>query len=293
VDYREYLRRAGKSELTIRQYLSVVTRWQASHQDAQTFVAAGGPSASTHNQRVAALRLWHSAQGIDCPALPAWRLATQPPRYLSVEDLRRWLHEVRLISSREYAAACLLYSAGLRVAELVGLRLSDLDLEARIVRVTGKRGTVRNVPFDAEITAPALRWYIEHGRAAVAHVDSPARVFLADHGGAYRRRELTAAVRLAAQRAGLPEFDRPNHQLRHAFATHVLAGGVDLRLLQDLLGHRSLATTQIYLSVDVTRVRAQYDHAHPLAQRRDERPARGLELLIYPREVLTTADMCI
>jgi len=278
-DYREHLRRLGKSDRTIRQYSQIVTRWLSTCQDPAEFVAAGTPSASTHNQRVAAIRLYFQGQGVEPPVLPTWKLHKQPPRYLSVEDLLRWLGEVKRLSWREYAASCLLYSAGLRVGELVSLKLEDLDLDSRVVRVTGKGGKVRQVPFDGEVAAPALGWYLRFGRPRLARGDSPANVFLADHGGEYQRRELTKAVRLGAERAGLADFDRPNHQLRHAYATHILEGGVDLRLLQELLGHESLKTTQVYLSVDMNRIRGEYDAAHPLAKGSKPEAERKLELL--------------
>jgi site-specific recombinase XerD len=277
IDYSEYLRRLGKSDRTIRQYSQIVTRWQATGQDPAEFVAAGTPSASTHNQRVAALRLFYQAQGVEPPVLPTWKLHKRPPRYLSIEDLLRWLGEVKRLSWREYAASCLLYSAGLRVGELVSLKLEDLDLQSRVVRVTGKGGKVRQVPFDGEVAGPALAWYLRYVRQA--RPDSPANVFLADQGGKYRATVLTEAVRLGAERAGLAEFDRPNHQLRHAYATHILEGGVDLRMLQELLGHESLKTTQVYLSVDMNRIRGEYDQAHPLAKGGKPEGGRNLEIV--------------
>jgi site-specific recombinase XerD len=278
IDYREHLRRLGRAERTIAQYSQVIARWLDSGQDPAEFVAAGKPTASTHNQRVAAIRLWYSGQDLDPPMLPTWKCWQAPPRYLSVEDLLGWLSEVKRLSWREYAAACLLYSAGLRVGELVSLRLDDLDMQSRIVRVTGKGGKVRQVPFDAEVAAPAMSWYLEYGRPRLARRDSPAVVFLADQGGEYRRTVLTEAVRLGAERAGLVDFDRPNHQLRHAYATHLLEGKIDLRLLQELLGHEDLKTTQRYLAVDAAGIRGQYDAAHPLAK--GKRPASEREFKI-------------
>jgi len=278
-DYSTYLMHLGKSERTIRQYSQVVNRWRVSGLDPVAFACAGSPTASTHNQRAAAIRLYYQAQGLEPPCIPSWKLRQVAPRYLSVEDLLRWLGEIKRLSWREYAAACLMYSGGLRVGELVSLPLEDLDLTSRVVRVTGKGGKVRQVPFDREVCAPAIAWYLEHIRSRLARWGSPPRVFLADRGGIYRKPTVTEVVRTGAERAGLPEFDRPNHMLRHAYATHVLEGGVDLRLLQELLGHEQLTTTQVYLSVDMKRIKGQYDAAHPLAKRKQLEQARSLEVL--------------
>jgi len=287
-NYTEHLRRAGKSALTIKQYSQVVNHWQAAGSDAAEFVASGNPTASTHNQRCCAIRAWFDSEKLSAPALPTWKLHVTPPRFVSADGLLAWLDGIQQSGPREYAAACLLYSAGLRIGELASLRLQDLDMVNRIVRVVGKGGRVRQVPFDAAVAAPAIAHYLEHVRPGLVAWDSPGNVFLADTGGEYRRRVLTAAVRLGAAHAGLVHFDRPNHQLRHAYATHILAGGVDLRLLQELLGHAHLSTTQIYLAVDIDSIRGQYDNAHPLAQ--VKQPARNFTV-IEPEQQKRVAHM--
>jgi site-specific recombinase XerD len=231
-----------------------------------------------HNKRVAAIKHYHLFQGLEPPELGCWDVHKAPPRYVSVEDTLSWLAAIGGSSQREYAAACLLYSAGLRVGELVGLESQDMNLGSQLVRVTGKGGKVRQVPFDSEVALPALVQYLEDTRPRLEREGSPARVFLADHGGKYRSEVLTAAVRAGAKSAGLPDFMHPNHQLRHSYATHVLEGGLDLRLLQELLGHANLSTTQTYLAVNVKAIRSRYENAHPLAQGKRHKGSQ-LELL--------------
>lgn len=278
-NYREYLRLRGKAKSTVRQYAQIVAAWQASGLEPLDFCAKGAPSGSMHNKRVAALKHYHLFQGLEAPELDCWDVHKAPPRYVSVEDTLAWLGAIRRSSQREYAAACLLYSAGLRVGELVGLESQDLNLESQLVRVKGKGGKVRQVVFDGEVARPALEQYLARGRSRLEHRDSPGLVFLADHGGVYRAEVLTLAVRAGAKLAGLPHFKHPNHQLRHAYATHVLEGGLDLRLLQELLGHAHLSTTQAYLAVNVKAIRGKYDKAHPLALGQRPKVETQLELV--------------
>ena len=152
---------------------------------------------------------------------------------------------------RNRALVELIYSAGLRSAEAVGLDLQDVDFEQELVHVRGKGGKERAVPLGEE-AAYRLSVYLREGRQQLV---APARtaenaVFLSVRG---KRLDTSALRRLV-----------PNpHRLRHAFATHLLEGGADLRVIQELLGHSSLSTTQIYSHVDARRLRRVYDRAHP------------------------------
>jgi site-specific recombinase XerD len=151
---------------------------------------------------------------------------------------------------RNRALLELVYSAGLRAQEAVSLRLADVDFEQELVRVDGKGGKERVVPLGEE-AAYRLRRYLEDGRPQLARgaVDA---LFLSARG---RPLDTSTLRRLL-----------PNpHRLRHAFATHLLEGGADLRTIQELLGHSSLSTTQIYSHVDARRLRKVYDRAHPRA----------------------------
>jgi site-specific recombinase XerD len=149
---------------------------------------------------------------------------------------------------RNRALLEILYSCGLRSAEAVGLDLSDVDFDRESVHVRGKGGKERVVPLGEE-AAHRLARYLRQGRPALARgaVDA---VFLSARG---RRLDTSTVRRLV----------RKPHRLRHAFATHLLEGGADLRTIQELLGHSSLSTTQIYSHVDARRLRRVYDRSHP------------------------------
>lgn len=163
---------------------------------------------------------------------------------------------------RDHALLELLYGAGLRVSEACGLRESDLDLAGRAVSVLGKRAKVRRVPLGAP-AAEALARYLRDARPVLARAASPPEaVFLNLAGRALTPRD---AHRIVA-RYPLPDGRALHpHALRHAFATHLLEGGADLRAVQELLGHTDLATTQVYTHVTRDRLRQVYDHAHPRA----------------------------
>ena len=164
-------------------------------------------------------------------------------------------------SLRDRALVELLYGAGLRVSEAVGLGKTDVDLDQRLVRATGKGDKERVVPLGRP-AAEALRRYLARGRP---HLDRRHRpeLFLNAQGGALTRAGAFFVLKRLAEKAGLePERVHP-HLLRHSFATHLLEGGADLRTIQELLGHSSLSTTQLYSHVDGKRLRRVYDRAHP------------------------------
>ena len=166
------------------------------------------------------------------------------------------------LARRDLALLEALYGAGLRVAECCSLRRSDCDLDRGLLTVLGKGSKVRRVPVGTPAVA-ALRDWLVHGRPVVATLDSPPdAVFLARRGGPLSTRDahrVVAAHPLADGRRLHP------HALRHAYATHLLEGGADLRAVQELLGHADLATTQIYTHLTRDRLRAVYDAAHPRA----------------------------
>jgi len=149
---------------------------------------------------------------------------------------------------RNRALVELVYSAGLRSAEVIGLDLADVDFEQELVRVRGKGGKERVVPLGEE-AAYRLACYLREGRPSLARGAIDA-LFLSVRG---RRLDTSTLRRLVAH----------PHRLRHAFATHLLEGGADLRTIQELLGHSSLSTTQVYSHVDGRRLRRVYDSAHP------------------------------
>ena len=169
---------------------------------------------------------------------------------------------VRALLLRDVALLEVLYGAGLRVSEACGLRRADCDLDRRHLTVEGKRSKVRRVPI-GEPAVDALRAWLDDGRRELVTPESPPdSVFLNQRG-----RELTSRdARRVLERHVLPDGRTLHpHALRHAYATHLLEGGADLRAVQELLGHADLATTQIYTHVTRDRLRAVYEATHPRA----------------------------
>jgi integrase/recombinase XerC len=167
------------------------------------------------------------------------------------------------LALRDLAAVELLYATGARVSELCSLNLSGVDLDRRVVRVLGKGSKERVVPFGVP-ARDALHTWIDRGRPEIATSSSPPAVFLGSRGGRIDPREVRRTVHgLARAVDAVPDFSP--HGLRHSAATHLLDGGADLRSVQELLGHATLATTQIYTHVSVDRLRATHVRAHPRA----------------------------
>jgi integrase/recombinase XerC len=157
----------------------------------------------------------------------------------------------------------LLYASGIRVGELVGLDVDDVDRARRLLRVLGKGRKERSVPYGAPAAA-ALDAWLTRGRPALATPTSGPALLLGVRGGRLDQREARRVVHAAVARTpGAPDVGP--HGLRHSAATHVLEGGADLRSVQELLGHASLATTQVYTHVTVERLRAVHAQAHPRA----------------------------
>jgi integrase/recombinase XerC len=163
---------------------------------------------------------------------------------------------------RDRAALELLYATGCRVSELCGLDLDDLDHDRRVARVMGKGAKERSVPFGAP-AAQAVEDWLRLGRPSLAGPASGRALLLGARGGRLHPTVVRRLVASYARRAGLPGISP--HGLRHSAATHLLEGGADLRSVQELLGHSSLASTQIYTHVSVDRLRSAYRQAHPRA----------------------------
>jgi site-specific recombinase XerD len=170
------------------------------------------------------------------------------PKTAEIEKLLELVEGESPLALRNRALLELLYSAGLRSQEAVSLDLRDVDFEREVVHVQGKGNKERVVPLGEE-AALHLAYYLRTGRPELATGANDA-VFLSARG---RRLDTSTVRRLL----------RHPHRLRHAFATHLLEGGADLRVIQELLGHASLSTTQIYSHVDARRLRRVYDRAHP------------------------------
>jgi integrase/recombinase XerC len=167
------------------------------------------------------------------------------------------------IGLRDAVVLELLYANGIRVSELVGLDVDDVDRGRRLLRVLGKGRKERSVPFGAPAAA-ALEAWLSAGRPVLATPTSGPALLLGVRGGRLDAREARRVVHAAVTAApGVPDVGP--HGLRHSAATHVLEGGADLRTVQELLGHASLATTQVYTHVTVERLRAVHAQAHPRA----------------------------
>jgi integrase/recombinase XerD len=262
---------------------------QVTTQDVAGFLAVlreGDPShpplaASSAGRAVVAVRGLHAfaaAEGLT-PSDPA-RAVRPPvprrrlPRAISVTDVERLLEAAGTGDGprplRDRALLELLYATGARISEATALDVDDLGLEAPVVestvRLSGKGGKQRIVPVGS-YARQALDHYLVRARPALAAAArrasaSPA-VFLNARGGRLTRQGAWAVLRAAAQRAGIAEASP--HTLRHSFATHLLDGGADVRVVQELLGHASVTTTQVYTLVTVDRLREVYASAHPRA----------------------------
>jgi integrase/recombinase XerD len=237
---------------------------------------AAGLSGATIARRVASLRsffrhlvLIGAADANPAADLDLPRRARRLPRVLSPSEVERLIDAAAGTTPRtlrDRALVELLYGAGLRVGEAVGLDKGGVDLDQRLVRTIGKGGKERVVPVGRE-AVEALRRYLGRGRP---HLDRRHRpeLFLNAQGGALTRAGAFLILRKLASKAGLePERVHP-HLLRHSFATHLLEGGADLRSVQEMLGHADLATTELYTHVTDRRRRELYFQAHPHARRR-------------------------
>jgi integrase/recombinase XerD len=198
------------------------------------------------------------------PPTPPRRL----PKAISIEDVERLLDAAGYpgtgLALRDRALLELLYGTGARISEAVGLAVDDVDLDERTVLLTGKGGKQRRVPLGS-YAARAVENYLVRARPALAAAGrgTPA-LFLNARGGPLSRQSAWTVLRTAAERAGLAGGISP-HTLRHSFATHLMDGGADVRVVQELLGHASVTTTQIYTLVTVDRLREVYATAHPRA----------------------------
>lgn len=167
------------------------------------------------------------------------------------------------LAVRSRAMVELLYATGIRVGELAGLDVDDLDMDRRTLRVIGKGNKERTVPYGVP-AAMAVDDWLRRGRPALAKDHSGPALFLGARGGRVDQRQVRALVNALFEALGDTSVSGP-HALRHSAATHLLDGGADLRAVQEILGHSSLATTQIYTHVSVDRLRKSYQQAHPRA----------------------------
>jgi integrase/recombinase XerC len=168
------------------------------------------------------------------------------------------------LEARDAAILELFYSSGLRLSELTGLDIGDVDLDDRTVRVLGKGSKARIVPLGRIAEAALRRWLVVRGEAARAEERA---LFVSRRGTRLSPRSVQARIDAWARRRGMPVRVHP-HMLRHSFASHLLESSGDLRAVQELLGHASLSTTQVYTHLDFQHLAHIYDKAHPRARKR-------------------------
>jgi integrase/recombinase XerD len=230
--------------------------------------------ASSVARALAAVRTFHAfllregeaeadpSEGVIRPKVPR-----NLPRPLSISEVESILAAPRddgPAGLRDRAMLEVLYGSGVRISELVGLDVDHIDLEEGSVRVMGKGSKERIVPL-GRFANRALKAYLTRARSSLARSRSGPALFLNQRGGRLTRQGATKILKTCATRAGLRKRVTP-HVLRHSFATHLLEGGADVRVVQELLGHASLSTTQIYTLVTGDRMREEYFAAHPRAR---------------------------
>jgi integrase/recombinase XerD len=284
----------GRSENTLRAYrrdLSAYVTW-LSERDRDvadvstallvTFVGerrGSGAATSSIARQLAAIRMLHrylALEGFraDDPAadLDGVRVPSGIPKPLTEAQVTSLLDAVVVtepIHRRDLALLELLYGTGARISEAVGLSVGGLDLDARLVRLFGKGAKERIVPFGTSAAEALEEWFSPRGRARLVPAqwrrrDDAEAVFLNTRGGRLSRQAAWLIVKKYGDRAGITEQLSP-HVLRHSCATHLLDHGADLRVVQEMLGHASISTTQVYTKVSQERLWDVYRSAHPRA----------------------------
>jgi tyrosine recombinase XerC len=282
------LRARGAAERTRRAYggdLGQFVEWarahgiapaELRHRDVRRWAAglsAAGAAAATVGRKLASLRslyafLVRTERASQNPA----ELVASPkrdgklPRVLSTEQVAALLDRIPAqtpLELRDRAMLELAYSCGLRCAEILNLDVGSVDFESEQVRVLGKGSKERLVPI-GEPAQRALERYLARGRRELSRDPGEDALFVSKSGRRLSPSDVARRLALWVRNAALAGGVSP-HALRHSFATHLLEGGADLRTIQELLGHASISTTQIYTRVDAARLRDQYAHTHPRA----------------------------
>ena len=270
--YASHLQRRGRTPL------------DADRSDIEAWITGQrgeGAASSSIARRLAAVRMLHrhmAAESVrlDNPALALDGVSVPSgvPKPLTEAEVARLLDAVQgadPTARRDRAILELMYGTGARVAEVASLSLGDVDLRGRLVRLLGKGSKERIVPFGGAATRALTDWFDDDGRGRLAPREWRRRgdaeaVFLNQRGGRLSRQGIWLVVRSAGERAGIESTLSP-HVLRHSCATHMLDHGADLRVVQEMLGHATISTTQVYTRVSQERLREVYRAAHPRAAR--------------------------
>jgi integrase/recombinase XerC/integrase/recombinase XerD len=287
-EYDRDLRARSAAERTRRAYavdLAGFSEWAGElglgpgdvrHRDVRRYAAAlstAGAAPATVARKLAAIRglysfLVRTERAAQNPAelVSSPKRSEQLPKVLTAAELRALLERIPArtpLELRDRAMLELAYSCGLRCEEIVNLDLGALDFESEQLRVLGKGSKERILPV-GEPAQRALHTYLERGRGALATDPREPAMFVSKSGRRLSNSDITRRLSLWARQAALAAGVSP-HALRHSFATHLLEGGADLRTIQELLGHASISTTQVYTRVDAARLRDTYAASHPRA----------------------------
>jgi site-specific recombinase XerD len=287
-DYDRDLRGRGAAERTRRAYavdLAGFAEWcgeqglgpgEVRYRDVRHFAAglsSAGAAPATVARKLASVRGLYGflvrterVGGNPAELVSSPKRAQSLPKVLSTEQMRSLLERIPArtpLELRDRAMLELAYSCGLRCEEIVSLDNGALDFESEQLRVLGKGSKTRILPV-GEPAQRALRRYLERGRRALASDPREPALFLSKSGRRLSNSDVTRRLGLWTREAALAAGVSP-HALRHSFATHLLEGGADLRTIQELLGHASISTTQIYTRVDAARLRDTYAASHPRA----------------------------
>lgn len=242
--------------------------------DIQAFLAdchQRGISARSNSRRLAALRAFFAfavcrnlMQDNPIVSINAPKLGQTLPKALSIREVDALLTlppKTTPLILRNYAMLNLLYATGLRVSELVSLPISGCSLSSCHLRVLGKGGKERMIPFN-ETTRESLEDYLQRGKPFILKGRPCPLLFVSNRGKGLSRSRFWQIIRVWARNAGIDKNVSP-HMLRHSFATHLLAGGADLRAVQMMLGHSDISTTQIYTHIDTDRLKSIHQQFHP------------------------------
>ena len=190
------------------------------------------------------------------------KLAKKLPTYLTIDEINKLL-DIQLLTAYDYrnkAMLELLYATGLRISELISLEFSNIDIENSIVRVMGKGSKERMVPFN-DTASHYLKLYVEYYRNEILNGKYSDYLFISNAKKPITRQGFFKIIKAECKRAGITKDVSP-HVLRHSFATHLLANGADIRVIQELLGHSNIVTTEIYTHVVNEKVKKDYEDAH-------------------------------
>lgn len=236
-------------------------------------LSQAGAAPATGARKLAALRALFSSQRehgymAENPAelVSAPKAHAPLPRVLKQREAAKLLDGIPAdgpLALRDRAIFELTYACGLRAAEIVSLQVGDLDYDSEQLRVEGKGSKTRILPV-GELALDTMRVYLERARPALASHRGQSLMFLSKTGQALHTSDVRRRLAIWARRVGL-DGNLSTHTLRHSYATHLLDGGADLRSIQELLGHSSISTTQLYTRVESARLRSAYARAHPRA----------------------------